>query len=132
MSYNPVLPSGQGTAATSSPVVLASDVSVPTDLAAGNQIDELVTAVRAIAGAKGVLADIRVTPSGTGGVMTVNIQAASTLATVTTVTTVSAVNNLNNLGAGASGTSLHSAATVVPSLANIAYNGSFSANITRP
>lgn len=61
----------------------------------GNEIDVLQliqAAVAAIAGAKGALADLRVTPTGT-------VTVGGTLTTVTTVTTVATVTNLAQVGA---------------------------------
>lgn len=125
MSYSPTPAPGPASSAGSTPVVVASDSLVNTDLDTANQIDELTTALRGLASVRGIAADLRVTVINTP---------ATTISsgTVTTVTTVSALANLNNLGSGTSGTGLHAASTAIPSLSNIAYTGSFSANITRP
>lgn len=107
---------GQHTAQQSQPVVLANDVPVSTDLLVATVLDDLRAALMAIAGAKGVLADLRVTPTGT-----VAISGATTISSGT----VTSVTNLAQVGGV-------TANSVVQDWENQTYTSTFSANITRP
>lgn len=91
-------------------------------------LNEIAMNTAAIAGAKGVLSDLRVTPTGT---VTVGIAAAQTLATVTTVTTVTTCSTLSTI-------------TNIPTIGSLSTNAavkdwsnqtavlSFTNNVTRP
>jgi len=57
MAYQPALPPGQGDENSSAPVVLASDQEALLSI--------MAQALQAIASSKGLLSDLRVTPTGT-------------------------------------------------------------------
>lgn len=115
MSYSPNLPSGQAVSAQSAPVVVAEDDVLSTDIDSANQLDEIRTAVTALAGAKGILADLRVTPTG-------NVTVVIGSGTVTTVTTLTTLSQIGGIAANG----------VVQDLENNTYTNAFSVNMTRP
>lgn len=110
---NPNLPAGQAPSAASAPVVIANDDIVSTDLEQDRVLHDIAGYLAAIAGAKGVAADLRVF---------VDNFAVSTLAGVTTV---AALTNLAQIGA-------LSANAMIQNLQNTSYSNAFSQNIVRP
>jgi hypothetical protein len=121
MTYNPQLPAGQSTAATSAPVVQAADSPVPTDFGVGNQIDDIRNSVMGLAATRGIAADLRTTIINSPAVTITS----GTVTTVTTVTTVSTVTNQAQIGG-------YAANVMIANLQNQTYAGAFSVNITRP
>lgn len=91
------MPAGQALSVDSAPVVVASDNVLKTDLVAGSAIDEIRTGMMAVAGAKGVLADLRTSIVNTPSV-TIGSGTVTTVTTCTTVTTVSTVTNQAQMG----------------------------------
>lgn len=85
---------GQADADNSLPVVLANNATVDTDIADETLLNEIRAAVMAIAGTKGIVADLRVSVVNAPGVV-VN---SGTVTTVTTVTTVATVTNQAQMG----------------------------------
>lgn len=119
MAYNPNLPPGQATSAESAPVVVASDNTVPVDLTEDWLLVDLRRALMAIAGAKGLLSDLRVTPTGT----------VTTSVTGTAAVTQSGSWNLGTLSQ--MGTLNWNLNNAVPNWSNSTYTQSFTANISR-
>lgn len=127
MAYTPAPQPGRTTGANSSPVVLASDTPVAIDDTANGLLAQILVALQAIAGAKGVLADMRVTP--TGAVTVAQATAASLNATVAQATAANLNANIGQMNAaGALGFSMNNA---VPNWTNEVVVNSFQRNMVR-
>lgn len=108
---------GRNVAENSVPVVVASDDVVQTDLTTNSLLSDIRQALLAIAGSKGLAADLRVTPTGT-------VTVAGNLTTVTTVTTCSTVGGITTAGSW-------QLAAAVPNWQNQTAVQSFVQNIAR-
>lgn len=110
----PAPPLGQAVAAQSMPFVGPSDIDVQTnDGDTQNLLAIIASALQAIASTRGVLADLRVTPTGT---VTTSGSTSISSGTVTSLSQIGAV----------------PANSVVQDWENQTYTSSFSANVTRP
>ena len=84
-----------------------------------NILEEIRSAIQALASAKGIASDIRVTLLGGTTAVTGSLTSAGTVSTVTTVTTVAGLTNIGGLPAQSLITSTNNTNAVLSNINNI-------------